>query len=468
MKDKKTKIVCTIGPASESPEILEKMIQAGMNVARLNFSHGSYPSHAKLIKNIRIAAKKLNTSIAIMQDLQGPKIRVGEMPEAGIMLKDGQHLTLTTRAIKGTAEVIPVQYKHLPKDVNSGDRILICDGLIDLKVESVKGQDIECKVIIGGLVKSHKGINVPTASISANPITDKDKKDLEFGLKNDVDYIALSFVKTAANIAELRELIREKHGQAKIIAKIERHEAIENIEEIIHEADGIMVARGDMGVEIPPEHVPLVQKRINKMANLHGKPVIIATEMLQSMIENPRPTRAEVSDVANAVFDHTDAIMLSNESAVGKYPVQAVQLLSRIAISIESELKRHQKYRNNQPFIEDVPLSFATCSSAAHMASEIEARLIVATTVSGFTAQELAKHRIYVPIVAITEDPKVVNQLQLVWGINHIFLKKISDRNRLSQIKKLILDAKLAHHGDEVVVVSNASQNIKDICTIVI
>ena len=278
----------------------------------------------------------------------------------------------------------------------------------------------------------------------------------------------MSFVKNAANIAELREMIRLRHGQAKIIAKIERHEAIENLEEIIHEADGVMVARGDMGVEIPPEQVPLVQKRINKMANLHSKPVIIATEMLQSMIENSRATRAEVSDVANAIFDHTDAVMLSNESAVGKYPVQAVQTMSKIAISIENELKKHQKYRSNNLFDEDLPLSFATCSAAAHMAVEIDAKLIVASTVSGFTAQQIAKHRIYIPLVVITEDLKVVNQLQLVWGINHVYLRKIDEKLRFQQIKKLILDENLASKGDEVVIVTNASHDVKHISTIVI
>lgn len=469
MKEKKTKIVCTIGPASEKPEILEKMIHAGMNVARLNFSHGDYPDHAKLIKNIRAVAKKLNTHIAIMQDLQGPKIRVGEMPEQGIMLKDGQEVTLTIREIMGTQSIIPVQYRGLPKDVDEGDRILICDGLIDMKVLKKHGGDLLCKVNVGGLVKSHKGINVPTASISANPITEKDIKDLKFGLEHGVDFIALSFVKNARNISELREMIRLHQGQAKIIAKIERHEAVDNIEEIIQEADGVMVARGDLGVEIPPEHVPLVQKRINRLANLHGKPVIIATEMMQSMIENPRPTRAEVSDVANAIFDHTDAIMLSNESAVGKYPVQATQVLSRIAVSIENELKKHQKYKANSLFTEDLPLSHATCSAAAHMATEIQAKLIVASTASGFTAEQIAKHRIYIPIIVITEDPKVVNQLQLVWGINHVYLMKITDYCRLEheQIKKLLVRENLVGRGDEVVIVTNASREIKHISTIV-
>ena len=451
MKEKKTKVVCTIGPASEKLETLEKMIHAGMNVARLNFSHGSYKDFSGQIKNIRLAAKKAHTHVAIIQDLQGPKIRVGEMPEAGIMLKDGQEITLTVREIIGNDKFIPVQYKDLPKDVDQGDRILICDGLIDMRILKKKAGDLLCKVNVGGLVKSHKGINVPSASISANPITEKDKKDLAFGIKNDVDYVAMSFVKNAANIAELRELIRIKKGKVKIIAKIERHEAIENLEEIIHEADGVMVARGDMGVEIPPEQVPIVQKRINRMANLHGKPVIIATEMLQSMIDNARPTRAEVSDVANAVYDHTDAIMLSNETAVGKY-----------------ELKKRQKYRYNNLFNEDLPLSYATCSAAAHLATDIQAKIILASTASGFTAEQIAKHRIYTPIVVIAEDPKVVNQLQLVWGINHVYCIKIDENNRLKQYKKLLLKEELVSHGDEVVIVTNASQEVKHISTIVI
>lgn len=336
---KNTKIVCTLGPASESKEIIEKMARAGMNVARLNFSHGNYYEFAKIIQNIRAVERKLGINIAIMQDLQGPKIRVGEMPEHGIFLKKNAHIILTTRHIRGNAREIPVKYQKLHEDVGKNDHILIDDGLIELRVERILKKDIFCKVINEGLVKSRKGINVPTASIQAHPITPKDKKDLLFGIKNNVDYVALSFVKSAKNIVELQKLILRNHGHAKIIAKIERHEAIENMESIIREADAVMVARGDLGVEISLEKVPIEQKKIIHLANKYKKPVIIATQILKSMIENPRPTRAEISDAANAIFDHADALMLSNETAVGKYPVAATLMLSKVAVVVEHELK---------------------------------------------------------------------------------------------------------------------------------
>jgi pyruvate kinase len=471
MINKRTKIVCTIGPASDKVSTLEKMIRSGMDVARLNFSHGTYPEFKRIIENIRQASKNLGIPIAIMQDLQGPKIRVGEIAAEGIMLKKGRFVTLTVRNVTGSdgkQTVIPVQYRHLPKDVKKGDRILLCDGMIELHVLSVDGQDINCKVIVGGLVGKHKGINVPTASISANPITDKDRKDLAFGLKNDVDYVALSFVKNAQNIAELRDLIRAGRGRAKIIAKVERHEAIRNMEEIIHEADAVMVARGDMGVEIAPEKVPVIQKKLIGMANLHGKPVITATEMLQSMIENPRATRAEVSDAANAVIDHTDAIMLSNESAVGKYPVKACLTLAKVAASTEKELQKHYRMLPERLFRENQPVSYATCAAGAELAKDIGAKLIVALTGSGFTAQHIAKHRIYIPIVAVTDDPKVQKQLKLVWGVSRALVFKIDFKDPLRQVRKLLLQKKLAGPGDKVVVVSNASKGEKLISTIII
>jgi pyruvate kinase len=390
------------------------------------------------------------------------------MPEQGINLKNNQVVTLTTRPVMGTQTVVPVQYKNLPKDLKKSDKILMNDGLIEIKVLNIKKNEIKCRVIIGGLLKSHKGINVPTASISANPITKKDLQDLKFGLENDVDYVALSFVKNADNIAQLRELIRKQHGRAKIVAKIERHEAVKNLEEIIHETDAVMVARGDLGTEIPPEQVPLIQKRIIHMANLHGKPVITATEMLQSMIENARPTRAEVSDIANAVFDHTDAIMLSNESAVGKYPVQATETMSRVASSTEHELKKHELFLPNRLFKGILPVSYASCSAAAEIAKNINANLIVTLTLSGFTAQHVAKHRIYIPIIAITEDRKVQQQLQMVWGISKVFIMKINFANYIPQIRKFLLEKKLVKKGDKVVTISNASKQEKLISTILI
>lgn len=444
------------------------MILAGMNVARLNFSHGSYENFALIIKNLRAVSRKLNIPIAIMQDLQGPKIRVGNMPDQGIVLKKGQTITLTNKSIIGNHNLIPVQYKHLYKDLSKNDKILINDGMIELKVSNIKNQNIICRVIIGGLVQSHKGINVPTASIKANPITGKDLADLNFGLKNDVDYVALSFVKNAKNIIALRNLIRRKKGNAKIIAKIERHEAVENLESIIMETDGVMVARGDLGTEVSPEKVPLIQKRMIHLANLHGKPVITATEMLLSMIENPRASRAEISDVANAVFDHTDAIMLSNESAVGKYPVQATQTLATVAAATENEIKKHELFLPNRLFKNNFPVSYGTCSAAAELAKDIGAKIIVAITLSGFTAQHLAKHRVYIPIVAFTESAKVQKQLQLVWGINEVIVTRIDFNNYSRQVRKFVLSKKMAKKGDKIVIVINASKEEKLISTIII
>ncbi len=464
MLQRNTKIVCTLGPATESPAMIEKMIRAGMSVARLNFSHGEYDEFAKLIANIRKISKKLGQPVAIMQDLQGPKIRVGEMPEKGVSIKKGETIVLTTANIAGREGKIPIQYKDLPKDVRKGDRILMDDGLLEMDVIRVTPTEITCKVINGGTVFRHKGINVPTASISANPITTKDKQDLFFALKNDVDYVALSFVKSAKNIVELRDLIRQKRGKAKIIAKIERHEAVENLESIIIETDAVMVARGDLGVEVAGEKVPLIQKQMIHLANIHGKPVITATQILQSMVTNPRPTRAEMSDAANAVFDHTDALMLSNESAVGKFPIEATQTLAKVANSVENFLKKHKNFQPNRLFLENTPVSYATCMNGTKLAIDIGAKLIVTMTQSGFTAQHVAKHRPYIPIVAVTPDEKVRQQLSLVWGINEIIVNNINLTHH--QVKKLLIKHGLVKKGDKVVVISNASTEEKVISTI--
>lgn len=468
MINKKTKIVCTIGPASEAKETLKKMIRAGMNVARLNFSHGSYDQYRKIINNIRALEKEMNMPIAIMQDLQGPKIRVGKMPEEGITIKKNQTIVLSTSAKTGTGNIIPVQYKNLPNDVSKKDEILINDGLIELKVLNTSKTEIKCKVVTGGLVQSQKGINVPTSSISSHPITAKDKKDLLFGLEQNVDFVALSFVRNNKDIEDLRTLIRQKQGRAKIVAKIERHEAVKNLESIILEADAVMVARGDLGVEVSPEKVPLIQKRIIHLSNIHGKPVITATEMLQSMIENPRATRAEVSDTANAILDHTDAIMLSNETAVGKYPVKAVKTMSKISANIEKELKKNKQFIPNRLFTGTFPVSYATCASAARLANDINANLIITVTLSGFTAQHTAKHRIHIPIIAITEDLKVVHQLQLVWNIGKVFVKKINQINQTDQIRKLLIENSLVKPNDKIVIVTNASTKEKTISTLTI
>lgn len=444
------------------------MVEAGMDVARLNFSHGSYEDFSGIIKNLKEVSGELDLPVCILQDLQGPKIRLGILPDNGITLKKGDRIILSTKLQKATNKILPVMYKHLPKDVKTGDTILMKDGMIELKVIKSGKTDIQCKVESDGTITSHSGINVPTATIRAAVITAKDKRDLEFGLKNNVDYVALSFVKNAQDIKDLRKLIIAKKSHAKIVAKIERHEAVKNLEEIINETDAVMVARGDLGTEIYPHMVPIIQKRIIHEANLHGKPVITATEMLQSMVTNPRATRAEVSDAANAIFDHSDALMLSNETAVGKYPVEAVRTLNNVACAVEKELQKHEKFLPNKLTEDPLPASYAICSNAARLSKNIGAKLIVAITSSGFTAEHISKHRIYIPIIAITHDPLVERQLQLVWGVRKTFVTKGKVIIKNQQIKQMLLKSRLAKKGDKIVIVKNASKVDKTISIIVI
>lgn len=468
MFEKNTKIICTLGPASEDIHTIEKMVRAGMNVVRLNFSHGTYEQFEKLIKNVREISRKLNTPIAIMQDLQGPKIRIGTLPQEGVEIKKGETVILTTRPEIGRKGLIPIQYKKLPKEVKEGHMILIDDGLIELEVKRTRSNTIFCKVITGGTIKTHKGINVPGADLSVSTITEKDKRDLKFALRLGIDYVALSFVKSGKDIVELKKLIKKYPGDAKVIAKIERQEAVKNLEGIIRVADAIMVARGDLGIEIPAEMVPIVQKKIIEHSNLHGKPVITATQILQSMVESPRATRAEISDAANAVFDHTDALMLSNESAVGKYPVEAVETLSKVAATVEAAIQKEEFLLPHKIRKFDLPISNATCLNAAKLALDINANMIVAVTGSGFTAKHIAKHRLYKPIITLTDSEKVKHQLALVWGLNHIFVKKLDLKHAAQEVRKFLKHKQLVKKGDEVVIVVNASKKEKLISTIII
>lgn len=346
---KRTRIVATIGPASASSAKLLQMVKAGMNIARLNFSHGTYEEHAKFIASIRLVARRAHRTITILQDLSGPKVRVGELPPEGINLVVGEKIVFSNNPkVKGA---IPFQYTGLTKDVGRGDTILLDDGLLEVSVINTTSTEISARVVVGGLLTSHKGINVPSASLRIPAITEKDKKDLEFGLAHGVDWVALSFVRDPRDVQQLRALIakhKPKHTP-KIIAKIEKHEAVKHLAEIVHAADGIMIARGDLGVEMPPEDVPLIQKRIIALCRAAHKPVVVATQMLDSMIRNPRPTRAEVSDVAHAVFDHTDAVMLSGESASGKYPIEAVEMMTRIIGAVENPTPEYEPYARCQP-----------------------------------------------------------------------------------------------------------------------
>ncbi|MFC1798750.1 pyruvate kinase [Thermodesulfobacteriota bacterium] len=408
----KTKIVCTIGPASESREVIEQLIKSGMNVARLNFSHGSYAEHQKKISVIRDVSEKLGTPVGILQDLCGPKIRVGEIPEPGIHIHPGDAFILTGKPIVGCQERVSVSYVDLPKDVNPGDRILLADGTMELMVEETSEIDIHCKVINGGILTSHKGVNLPTGTIKADSLTEKDRADLMFGLKNDVDFVALSFVKSAADIQNVKELIQKENKTTPVIAKIEKHEALDDIDEIIEISDGIMVARGDLGVEIQIENVPGIQKMLVNKATGRGKPVIIATQMLRSMVHAPWPTRAEATDVANAVLEGADAVMLSEESAVGEYPVEAVRFMRRIIVSAEKNFP-HEEYLKRLP-CKQVPdsVAYASCVLADHL----DAKAIVPTTRSGFTATQVARFRPRAKIIALSPDIATVRRLTLYWG----------------------------------------------------
>jgi len=408
----RTKIVCTVGPASESPATIRALIAYGMNVARLNFSHGSRQEHGERIHLIRKIAEELSYPVGILQDLAGPKIRVGAIPDPGIRLEPGQTFVLTGQAMAGGPYRVSVSYPNLPDEVEEGDRILLSDGAIELVARKVIKPEIYCEVITGGLLASHKGLNLPTGTIRMPSFTEKDREDLNFGIDNGVDYVALSFVRSATEIFEARELIRSKGADIPVIAKIERHEALECIEEIMEAADGIMVARGDLGVEIPLEDVPVIQKELIHKANETGKPVITATQMLRSMINSPRPTRAEAADVANAVLDGTDAVMLSEETASGEHPEQSLQFMARIIASAE-------RYYPYEKYLQRVPSREVT-ESVAHaaciLAKHLQATAIVAPTHSGQTARYISRFRPEQPVIALSPNKRVVQMLGLFWG----------------------------------------------------
>ena len=409
---RRTKIVCTLGPSSETPEVIKKMMMNGMNVARLNFSHGSHEDHGKKIKIIRELSEKLNRPVAILQDLAGPKIRIGYIPDPGILLQPGADIILTTVGQEGNVKRISVSYDALPQEVKTGDRLLLADGLLELTVVETRPTEILCRVVIGGLLTSHKGINLPTGTIRTPAITEKDRRDLLFGIKNDVDYVAVSFVRTAQDIQSVKELISRGNKDIPVIAKIEKHEAIDNLDEIIAVSDGIMVARGDLGVEIPLEDVPLIQKRIITAANARGKFVITATQMLRSMVDSPRPTRAEAGDVANAVLDGTDAVMLSEETASGNYPIEAIRFMDKICRAAETGFP----YRH---FLEMVPqkdVSESVAHAACVLAEHLEAKIIVSRTSSGATARFISRFRPRQPIIALSPEPKTVRRLAMIWG----------------------------------------------------
>jgi len=413
---RKTKIVCTIGPSSESLDKLKQLIMAGMNVARLNFSHGDYEEHGKRISAIRQASQELNKTVAILLDTKGPEIRTGVLAVEPIELVQDEYLTLTTEEILGDKDRISVTYKDLPSDVKVGSTILIDDGLIGLTVVNIEGTEIKCKIVNGGTIKSRKGVNVPGVSISLPGITEKDANDIRFGIEQGIDFIAASFVRKASDVMEIRKLLEEHNAtDIHIISKIENQEGVDNLDEILEVSDGLMVARGDLGVEIPAEDVPIVQKLMIEKCNLVGKPVITATQMLDSMQRNPRPTRAEASDVANAIFDGTDAIMLSGETAAGKYPVESVLTMSRIAEKAESSLEYREIF-TRQSLKQQVTVTDAISQAVANSALDLDAKAIISSTQTGYTARMVSKYRPKAPIIAVTSDEKIMRRISLVWG----------------------------------------------------
>jgi len=415
---KKTKIVCTIGPSSESEDRLESLITNGLNVARLNFSHGNHEEHKRRIDTIKKVRDKLDLPVAIMLDTKGPEIRTRDFENGTVELSEGQEFTLTTRDVLGNDKVCSITYDGLPNDVSIGDSILIDDGLIELQVEKIlNSTDIKCIVKNPGQVKNHKGINVPGIKINLPAITAKDINDIVFGIQNGVDFIAASFIRKASDVIEIRRVLEENGaGDIQIISKIENQQGVENLDEIINVSDGIMVARGDLGVEIPTEEIPLIQKTIIKKCNEVGKPVITATQMLDSMIRNPRPTRAEVTDVANAILDGSDAIMLSGETAAGKYPVEAVKTMTNIALTTEASLDYKHMLKSmsrGKDITVTNAISFATCSTS----QDLGAAAIITATSSGYTAKAVSKFRPSSPIIAATPKKDVMRRLSLVWGV---------------------------------------------------
>jgi pyruvate kinase len=465
---RKAKIVCTIGPASDESALLDQLIHSGMDAARLNFSHGDHESHARAIQAIREAAERRRAAVAIIQDLQGPRIRVGDITGNGIQVTAGQSVRLQTLLLRSGGQIgmqaaapadgvidIPVSYQHLTKDVLPGARILIDDGLVELRAGRIAGGAVECTVVTGGRIGSHKGINLPGTRVSAPTLTEKDREDLRFGLAHGVDYIALSFVRDAGDVATAKRLIVEYGGPAvPVIAKIERPEAVANLDAILDEADGLMIARGDLGVEMGPEAVPVLQKRIIARANRHRRLVITATQMLESMTQNLRPTRAEASDVANAVFDGTDAVMLSGETAIGQHPVEVVRVMDRIVRAAEEGTEPEFVRRSN---IEKGTVSFpeAISTSASSAAAAVGANAIVAFSETGLTARLVSKQRPVAPIIAFTAFERIRRLMALYWGVIPHTMQHIEQTDaRVDEAERRLKEEGLVKPGERVVILS--------------
>lgn len=457
---RKTKIICTIGPASESEERLRELMLAGMNVARFNFSHGTHEEQKAKYERVLKVRKELGLPVATMLDTKGPEIRLRDFEGGKVELRAGETFTLTTEEIMGTAQRATISYKNLKNDISVGTTLLIDDGLIELEVEKISGEDIICRVINGGFVSNHKGVNVPGAILSMPYISDADMEDILFGIKEGYELIAASFVRSKEDIYELRKILQEHGSDMKIIAKIENMQGIENLEEILEASDGVMVARGDMGVEIPMEEVPVLQKKMIKMANAQGKHVITATQMLESMINHPRPTRAEATDIANAIYDGTTAIMLSGESAAGKYPVEAVKTMARIAESAEKDIDyRSRMRRNDEGDKSEITnaIAYATCSAAM----DLNAAAIITVTMSGYTAEAISRFKPSCPIIGCAVNERVCDQLNLLWGVNPLLIKKEESSEELfADAVTAAKEAGYVNTGDIVVITAGVPLGI--------
>ncbi len=445
----RTKIVATIGPACHSPDVLRQMMLAGMNVARLNFSHGNYDNHSQMIKLLRQLSQELDLPLTILQDLQGPKIRVGEIPNDNMTLTEGDSVTIVPlQQWENQKNTIGIDYPYVAQEAQPGTQVLLDDGLLELTVESVEGDAVTCKVVEGGILKSHKGVNFPSLNLQLPSMTEKDKKDLEFGISQGVDIISLSFVRQATDIKALKSFLAARNADIPVLAKIEKPQAIEHLEEIVDECNAIMVARGDLGVEMRPEKVPLLQKHIIRMCNQKGIPVITATQMLDSMMRNPRPTRAEASDVANAIIDGTDAVMLSGESAVGDFPIQAVTMLASIARDVEPEIS----FTNYPPRHQDKAHALAEALNAIDKVLELHC--IVAFTETGYSAKLAAAERPRVPVLAFTPNIEVYHRLNLVWGVRPVLFKYdgLTLEQLLEQMESVLLKRNFGKKGNQVLV----------------
>lgn len=453
---KKTKIVCTMGPATEKPGLVEKLIENGMNCARFNFSHGDHAEHMGRIKMVRDAARRTNGLVALLLDTKGPEMRLGEFKDGKVQLTKGEEFVLTYEDTPGDEHGAPISHKELYKEVTAGDTILLSDGLVGLLVKEIKGKDIVTEILNSGPMSTKKRVAAPGVAVSLPPISEQDEKDIIFGVENDLDYVAASFVQRASDVKAIRKLIKEHDGHMDIIAKIENLEGVKNIDSIIEAADGIMVARGDLGVEIPAEDVPALQKEIIGKCNRAGKLVIVATQMLESMTSNPRPTRAEVSDVANAVFDGTDAIMLSGETASGDYPVEAVQTMCKIAVKTESAIQYRKRFSlmgmERQTHITD-----AIAHSSVQLSYELGAKAILTPTHSGYTAKMVSKYRPLADIIAYASTAKVARQLNLYWGVQLINGRIWSDEDTAQATVAAALKDGFIESGDITVITSGIS-----------